>query len=107
MRLVESFAPAVAQARAAAQAQGLDVEAECGDVAGALRGAGREPRERFDAVVVNPPRRGMSPVAREWLARLESPLVAYVSCDPETLARDLDHLVAPRLRDGVARARST
>ena len=91
VRLVESFAPAVAQARAAALAQGLDVEAECADVAGALRGL-VESRSRFDAVAVNPPRRGMSPVAREWLARLESPLVAYVSCDPETLARDLDHL---------------
>ncbi|HEX3345263.1 MAG TPA: pseudouridine synthase, partial [Polyangiaceae bacterium] len=91
VRLVESFAPAVAQARAAAQAQGLDVEAECADVAGALRGL-VESCSRFDAVTVNPPRRGMSPVAREWLARLEPPLVAYVSCDPETLARDLDHL---------------
>jgi 23S rRNA (uracil1939-C5)-methyltransferase len=91
VRLVESFAPAVAQARAAAVAQGLDVEAECADVAGALRGL-VESRARFDAVAVNPPRRGMSPVAREWLARLESPLVVYVSCDPETLARDLDHL---------------
>jgi 23S rRNA (uracil1939-C5)-methyltransferase len=88
---VESFAPAVAQARAAALAQGLDVRAECADVAGALRGL-VESRPRFDAVVVNPPRRGMSPVAREWLARLQSPLVTYVSCDPETLARDLDHL---------------
>ncbi|HEY3817427.1 MAG TPA: pseudouridine synthase [Polyangiaceae bacterium] len=91
VRLVESFAPAVAQARAAAQAQGLDVEADCADVAGALRGL-VESRTRFDAVAVNPPRRGMSPVAREWLARLDAPLVAYVSCDPETLARDLDHL---------------
>jgi 23S rRNA (uracil1939-C5)-methyltransferase len=91
VHLVESFAPAVAQARAAAADQRLDVEAECADVAGALRGL-VERRARFDAVVVNPPRRGMSPVAREWLARLEASLVAYVSCDPETLARDLDHL---------------
>jgi 23S rRNA (uracil1939-C5)-methyltransferase len=89
--LVESFAPAVAQARAAAVAQGLDVRAECANVAGALRSL-VESRPRFDAVVVNPPRRGMSPLAREWLARLQSPLVTYVSCDPETLARDLDHL---------------
>jgi 23S rRNA (uracil1939-C5)-methyltransferase len=47
--------------------------------------------ERFDAAVVNPPRRGTSPYAREWLARLEPKVIAYVSCDPETLARDLDH----------------
>jgi 23S rRNA (uracil1939-C5)-methyltransferase len=91
VRLVESFAPAVVQARAAAQAHGLDVETECADVAGALRSL-VEARSRFDAVVVNPPRRGTSPMAREWLARLEPPVIVYVSCDPETLARDLDHL---------------
>jgi 23S rRNA (uracil1939-C5)-methyltransferase len=91
VRLVESFAPAVVQARAAAQAQGLSVEADCADVAAALR-ALIEARACFDAVVVNPPRRGTSPAAREWLARLEAPIITYVACDPETLARDLDHL---------------
>lgn len=91
VRLVESFAPAVVQARAAAQASGLDMEAECADVAGALRSL-VDARAQFDAVVINPPRRGTSPLAREWLARLLPPLIAYVSCDPETLARDLDHL---------------
>ncbi len=92
VRMIESFAPAVAQARAAADAQRLAVETECGDVTSGLRGL-VERKERFDAVVVNPPRRGTSPQAREWLARLEPQLLAYVSCDPETLARDLDHLV--------------
>jgi 23S rRNA (uracil1939-C5)-methyltransferase len=91
VRLVESFAPAVAQARAAARSFGLDVEPECGDVATALRRLVDE-RTRFDAVVVNPPRRGTSPLAREWLARLDAPVLVYVSCDPETLSRDLDHL---------------
>ncbi len=91
VRTVESFAPAVAQARAAAASQKLDVEAECDDVTAALRSA-VERRERFDALVVNPPRRGVSPQAREWMARLEPQIIAYVSCDPETLARDLDHL---------------
>jgi tRNA/tmRNA/rRNA uracil-C5-methylase (TrmA/RlmC/RlmD family) len=47
---------------------------------------------RFDAVVVNPPRRGVAPA-----------VVAYVSCDPETLARDLDHL--SRLGYASARVR--
>lgn len=90
VHLVESFAPAVAHAAAAARSAGLDVRAEAADVASALRRL-LEQRARFDAAVVNPPRRGMSPLARELLARLEVPLVAYVSCDPDTLARDLDH----------------
>jgi 23S rRNA (uracil1939-C5)-methyltransferase len=90
VRLVESFAPAVAQAREAAIAQELDVEPLCAGVAAALRGM-CERAERFDAAIVNPPRRGTSPATREHLARLDVPLIAYVACDPETLARDLDH----------------
>ena len=89
--LVESFAPAAQQAAAAAQAQHLEVDAVCADTAAALK-ALHERGEHFDAAVVNPPRRGTSPAAREALARLEPQTVAYVSCEPETLARDLAHL---------------
>jgi 23S rRNA (uracil1939-C5)-methyltransferase len=90
VRLVESFEPAVQQARTAAERLCVDVEAQCADAATALR-ALAERKEHFDAAVVNPPRRGTSPMAREWLARLQPGVIAYVSCDPETLARDLDH----------------
>lgn len=90
VHMVESFAPAVAQARDAARAQELDVQVECADVAESLRALWQR-RECFDAAVLNPPRRGTSPVTREWLARLEPRTIVYVACDPETLARDLDH----------------
>jgi 23S rRNA (uracil1939-C5)-methyltransferase len=92
VHLVESFAPAVAHAKQAAESQSLRVSGECGDVASAVR-ALVDKGERFDAAVVNPPRRGMGPLAREWLARLEPAAIAYVSCDPDTLARDLDHFL--------------
>jgi len=46
-----------------------------------------------DAIVVNPPRRGLDPGVRVALAALEPELIAYVSCWPVTLARDLDHFV--------------
>jgi 23S rRNA (uracil1939-C5)-methyltransferase len=93
VHLVESFPPAVAHARESAREQSLDVEAECADVVTALRGLAEPGRVApFDAVVVNPPRRGTSPSTREWLARLDAPVIVYVSCNPETLARDLDHL---------------
>ncbi|WP_282425282.1 pseudouridine synthase [Polyangium sp. 15x6] len=89
--MVESFAPAVQNARAAAEAQGLGkLDARVGDSADVVNSLLAN-NEKFDAVVMNPPRRGVSPAAREAIARLGAPLCIYVSCDPDTLARDLDH----------------
>jgi 23S rRNA (uracil1939-C5)-methyltransferase len=90
VHMVESSASAAAHAEQAARAQHLPIRAETADVASALRRL-CERSARFDAVVVNPPRRGMSPLARELLSRLDVPSMAYVSSDPDTLARDLDH----------------
>ncbi len=89
--LVEAFGPAAELAARAAEQQHLSVRAIHADTASALRGLRRD-GQSFDAIVVNPPRRGTSPAARELMARLEATTIAYVSCDPETLARDLDHL---------------
>jgi 23S rRNA (uracil1939-C5)-methyltransferase len=89
--LVESFAPAVAQAEAAAREQGLPLRARHADVARGIEESLRS-REAFDAVVLNPPRRGASPEVREGIARLAPQIIVYASCDPSTLARDLDHL---------------
>jgi 23S rRNA (uracil1939-C5)-methyltransferase len=91
VHLVESSPAAAAHADAAARAQALPLRAEAADVVSALRRLD-EQKASFDAVVVNPPRRGMSPLARELVSRLEVPVLAYVACDPDTLARDLDHL---------------
>jgi 23S rRNA (uracil1939-C5)-methyltransferase len=45
-------------------------------------------RFRPEVVVLDPPRAGLDPAAREGLARLGARRVVYVSCDPATLARD-------------------
>ncbi|MCS7286433.1 MAG: 23S rRNA (uracil(1939)-C(5))-methyltransferase RlmD [Anaerolineae bacterium] len=49
--------------------------------------------EKIDLAVVDPPRTGMEKEALEGLVRLKPQKIAYVSCDPATLARDLAFLV--------------
>ena len=47
-----------------------------------------------DLVVTNPPRIGMDARVTEAIAAAEPRTVAYISCDPATLARDLARLLA-------------
>jgi 23S rRNA (uracil1939-C5)-methyltransferase len=90
--LLESHAPSVESARSAAVAQGLGrVEIAPGDAGEGLEALARAGRA-VDAIVLNPPRRGVSARARVATALSTSQVVAYVSCDPDTLARDLDVL---------------
>jgi 23S rRNA (uracil1939-C5)-methyltransferase len=63
-----------------------------------LRDLMREPLARkeldeFDAAVFDPPRAGASAQA-EWLAKSKVPVVVAVSCNPVTLARDAEILIA-------------
>jgi 23S rRNA (uracil1939-C5)-methyltransferase len=51
-------------------------------------------RERPDLIVMDPPRAGVGAEVCSLLARISSPEIVYVSCDPVTLARDLKLLVA-------------
>jgi len=93
VRGVEVSEPAIASARASAAEAGLEgVSFEVGD-ATAITGA-----DAPDAVIVNPPRRGLGP---ELCATLEASTVAtvvYSSCNAESLARDLAAMpsLAPR-----------
>jgi 23S rRNA (uracil1939-C5)-methyltransferase len=90
--LVERFAPALELVREAAALQGLGaLETVAGDAAMVVDGLTQR-ATRFDAAVVNPPRRGLPPGVRSALAKLGPRAIAYVSCDAETMARDLNHL---------------
>ncbi|MDT7811651.1 MAG: rRNA (uracil1939-C5)-methyltransferase [Acidobacteriaceae bacterium] len=51
-------------------------------------------RERPELIVMDPPRAGVGAEVCALLARISSPQIVYVSCDPVTLARDLKLLVA-------------
>jgi 23S rRNA (uracil1939-C5)-methyltransferase len=54
--------------------------------------------QRFDCVLVDPPRTGLAPSVRAWLAASRPSLLVYVSCDPVTLARDAGALCASGYR---------
>jgi 23S rRNA (uracil1939-C5)-methyltransferase len=96
--LVERFGPAiehVSRAQAAQRRDGLEVIH--GDSEQVLAQLVMQ-STRFDAVIVNPPRRGLSPLLRAQLAALSPRALVYVSCEPSTLARDL----ADFARQGMA-----
>jgi 23S rRNA (uracil1939-C5)-methyltransferase len=89
---VESYAPALLSAERAAREQQLhSFRARSGDAEQVVRDLATR-AERFDAVVVNPPRRGLSSGLRALLPHLHAHTLVYVSCDPDSLARDLSDL---------------
>lgn len=62
-------------------------------IARELSARGSAGPSRFDAVIVDPPRTGMSPEALDAMLQLQSPRLLYVSCDVATLARDARKVV--------------
>jgi 23S rRNA (uracil1939-C5)-methyltransferase len=73
-----------------AQAAGAGLTAIHESVEGFLR---RVP-SRPDALIVDPPRTGISPTAIEGIAAARARRIVYVSCDVATLARDARRLGA-------------
>jgi 23S rRNA (uracil1939-C5)-methyltransferase len=87
---IETHAGAVADATASAALEGTPgARFVAGDAVAALRGV-----NRADLVVLNPPRRGCAAAVLAEVVRLAPRAVAYLSCDPDTLARDLAWLAA-------------
>jgi len=82
---IEEHPRAVADAQASAQLNhAVRVRFVVGEVEGELGKLGAA-----DVVVLNPPRRGCVHAVLRAAAALKPRLIAYVSCAPDTLARDL------------------
>lgn len=95
-------------ARTGAEVLGVDVSSasiDCAGRAAARLGLSAEFRacpagalqptelgERFDAVICNPPRAGLDPATTDLLHQLSPRVILYSSCNPTTLARDLQRL---------------
>lgn len=97
------------RALAKAFQQVVAVEAAANDLSRSFKGPGKRAvegttvdflrsavvqRERPELIIMDPPRAGVGVEVCALLARISSPEIVYVSCDPVTLARDLKALVA-------------
>jgi 23S rRNA (uracil1939-C5)-methyltransferase len=58
----------------------------------------RETLSEIDLIVVNPPRKGVQPAAMTAIIGFDAAKIIYVSCEPRSLARDLDRLLAAGYR---------
>lgn len=95
--MVERNASAVRAAERAAAAQGLTrLKTRSADAGRALTDLVRE-GQRFDLVVLDPPREG-APEVVGGVAALSPRAVAFVACDPVALSRDLKPLLAAGLK---------
>lgn len=57
-----------------------------------FEGDAKDFNKNVDICIVDPPRKGLSPFMVEALLRLKPQKIVYVSCNPDTLARDLSLL---------------
>ena len=88
---VEDFAPAIEDARRNGCRNRLgNLHFFAEDARGAI--ARHQSAGPFDLVVLDPPRSGCYPIMQELL-RARSRRILYISCDPATLARDLNLMV--------------
>lgn len=91
---IEVVAPAIADARKNAAANGItNAEFIVGDAVEMMPRLYKE-GVRPDTVVVDPPRAGCAPAVLDAFVRMAPARIVYVSCNPASLARDLAVLAA-------------
>ncbi len=86
---VEVVEGAVHRAREAARRQHIPAEFMCGEVDWVLPEVAKRVADARPVVCVNPARRGLEDGVIEHILALRPRRIAYVSCNPRALARDL------------------
>lgn len=90
---VEVVRDAIWNARDNARANGIEnATFIAAPMAGGLTLARQAAGGDFTRVIIDPPRGGMDKKSLELLIKLRAPVFVYVSCNPSTLARDLQTL---------------
>ncbi len=74
-----------------------NVRFRAGDVAAIVAKLGEE-MDRIDVVTLNPPRKGAGAAAVDAVVSLAPRRIVYMSCDPDSLARDLERLAGAGYR---------
>ena len=86
---IEIIPQAIDNARENARINGIkNTEFICSDAAKAAEELSKN-KTHPDVVVIDPPRKGCDGIVTESVCKMSPKRVVYVSCDPETLARDL------------------
>ncbi|NMB24867.1 MAG: 23S rRNA (uracil(1939)-C(5))-methyltransferase RlmD [Firmicutes bacterium] len=88
---IEIVPEAIEAAKANAKTNGLT---NCRFIAGDVLSELDHLDEQPDLIVLDPPRGGIHPKALEKIIQLEAPRIIYVSCQPVSLAKDLQVLAA-------------
>lgn len=94
---IEISEQAIRSARRSAREAGVHARFLAGDATALALAAGES--ETPDLVVVNPPRRGIGEELAGWIERSPIHHVIYSSCNPETLARDLERMPSLAVRE--------
>lgn len=81
-------------ARNASRSGMENIECVCADVVEWMRAVGAVAAPGFDLVLLDPPRSGAGAEVMKTLAQWAPEAIVYVSCDPQTLVRDLAELPA-------------
>ena len=88
---IELVEEAIDAAKENAKLNNID---NCNFIAGDVAKVITEITDKPDVIILDPPRPGVHPKAMEYVIKFDAPLIVYVSCNPKTLAVDLQKLVA-------------